>query len=286
MTVEERLRQDAARWSADEAAPPFDDLLEVATAGRRGRGTWLAVAAAVAATAVVAAAIVAQPWQRRQPGAGSATRAAHIDAIAVLAVQRSADPRRVSVWTRCTVTDPIARVVASGAAWVRITVSGEMTVDHSSAHSCHTPPTPVPVELPAPLGDRTVFAGDDVEQTPVLAADELPRPGYLPGGYEPDGVQPVAPGDDRLVGERDYRNGTDRIVVMVGATEQLPAHGLASQRAALTTVNGHSALITFESGTCVTWTIRASVDEAVCAIGNPGANLPTGEVVKIARSLP
>jgi hypothetical protein len=200
----------------------------------------------------------------------------------VLAVVRDADPRRLDVWTTCTVSHPVARVVGSDARRVRIGVSGEPA--GTAGPSCSTAPTRVPLELAASLGDRAVYADGVRRPVPVLSADELPAPSYLPTGYRADGVQPVAPGDGRLVGERDYRNGTDRIVVMVGSDTQVLLYRRPPGEHV--TVGGRDAVITNHGGTCITWQVRASVDEAVCVIGNPDANLPTSEVVKIARSLP
>lgn len=101
-------------------------------------------------------------------------------------------------------------------------------------------------------------------------------------GYTPDPVEPTAPSSNRLVGERAYHRGTDRVLVRVGAEAQTPTN--TQSVTSHVRVAGHGAVVTAAEGTCVTWTVRSGVHEGVCAIDASGKSpLPLGEILRIAQ---
>jgi hypothetical protein len=334
--LDARLARDAARRRADDAPPPaFDAMLDRATAGRRPRTTWLAVAATVALVVAVVAAVIARPWtgggDREQSGGhGNGMPRRYTDYLSdgpsglpsvsgwtgysrgpsgsvslqyqpqdnvgfSAVIRHPDDPSTVSVMVtrdttaECSVANPRVASVEWTSSSVTIVVSGSLlmpkpTGTGSYGFACASPgETPFVVHLDRPLGSREVRDGLRTAPVPVLDPTELPQPGYLPSGYLPDGTQPLDAASGRLIGERDYRNGNDRILVIVGMAEDIPA--------ALATPVDHvmvgtrRAAVTTEAGTCVTWPVRPSVDISVCALGNPQGHLSTSEVVKVARSV-
>jgi hypothetical protein len=288
--LDERLRRDAAQCKrTDDPVPSLDDLLDAVTAPRRPRhvALWLSVAAAVAAIALVVVFAV-RPWSightpAVRPSAPLVRTA--IDNIVPLAAVADPGSRTVDIYAPCHFSN-LSAVIAPDGPTIRLRLSGVLMLrppDTGTSYSCTTTPVSVRVHLAAPLGSRRIVCRCSPSDVPVLRRFELPEPGYLPAGYLPAGVEPIRPLANRLVGQRNYSRGSDRILVMVGAEAQMPT---AEQPVAGRVVVGnHDAVITDAAGTCVTWVVRPGVSEGVCSVGNPGSNLPTTEVVKVARGL-
>jgi hypothetical protein len=290
--IEERLRRDAAQWHHDDHAPSLDDLLDALVAPPRSRRRlWFAVAA-IAAVAVAGLVVVLAVLPRQsttQPGEGSSTppvERTRVVNVALIAVVGTPQSRTLELYTACPITQPSA-VVRPSATDVHVRVDGYLDLPNHTGknfgYQCTTQPVRLTIHLAAPLGTRTVSC-PCAAPLPRLDPAELPLPTYLPTGYEPNGTEPINPASGRVIGQHDYRNGHDRLEVIVGADDQMPT---ATQRAtAHVQISGHDASITTADGICVSWKVRPGVQEAVCAIGNPDTNLPTNEVVKVARSLP
>ena len=135
----------------------------------------------------------------------------------------------------CNVVRPTVTVTEQTEAVVRLVVSGYEWVPKDSAASggttCVTAgATAVPVALAAPLGDRHAYVGSSPTATVVADPSDLPAVADPPAGYRQVSLRRAQPTAGRLVGERTYASGADRLVVRVGAARRGRGAGAAGRR--------------------------------------------------------
>ena len=295
--IDERLRRDAA-CLREETTPALDELLDrVMVPRRRHAAPWLAAAAAVAAAGLVAV-VALRPWSVRPAPAAPPAHRVQPSLVRTFVADLTpdaavGDPRSSTIDFQlpCPTLDAATQLrLTPGSVHVRI--SGFLLNAPGAprgSYECGAGPTQVEAQLPVVLGSRAITCDCSANPIPLVTGN-VPVPGHLPRGYVPDNgangagnLQYLDPAANRLTAERDFRNGTDRLIVVAGLGVQMPA---ATQHVvARATVRGHDAAITTGAGTCVTWQVGYGVQEAVCSIGHPASPLPTGAVLSVARSL-
>ena len=103
----------------------------------------------------------------------------------------------------------------------------------------------------------------------------------LPAGYSADRVAPVVPTLERLVAERAYAKGTNRLLVRVGSRVDIVAPGRQTKD---TTVDGSYAVVTRrDHERCVTWSEPSGRVRQVCSTG--AEPLAGSTLLQVARSL-
>lgn len=275
--LDARLRSDAGWARAHEPAPDFEPVLDRALARRRRTVvTWVGVAAVVVlGGSVVAGVALGGGRSGSAAGDGSGLRTM-TDAGFSGAVLDPADPRRLEVLVMtgsgsgpCALIDPVATATVQTATSVTVRVSGQFRPPKGApatgyfGFSCaSTGYRQVPVELDAPLGQRTLYDGADPVAQPVLDPSAVPTPGYVPSGYhaepvtwEPDYVSDVPPSarpglHGSWAALRRYRSDSEVLDVRIGRLVA-PDGTLAGT----VQVSGHRATLAVPDagGLCVTW---------------------------------
>jgi hypothetical protein len=139
----------------------------------------------------------------------------------------------------------------------------------------------LPVRLSRPLGSRTLFDADSGLAIGFVEDLAAPTPSYLPAGYTGGAVVPAGPGGAGPV-VRQYDHGGDSIEIHARSATGWSA---PDDVLATTTVAGHGATVFQESyQRCVSWSQDPGILLEVCSLTD-GAELPSAELLKIARSL-
>ena len=327
MTIDDRLAKDAEAWRRTDAAPPFDAALDAATRPRRGaRGTWLAVAATIAAIAVVAGFAVAgrgddhdvptvvhtaAPYTGPLPTPHTKTRDGHTYVVGVINAQGAAldpsHPRQVSIYSldkydeqndpRCNSFGSSARIVSETPAAVTIVTfayrspllghgSGYVGCSFVASTGVAWPPQ-LTVQLEHPLGDRALLDAKSGLPIAVFGVRALPpAPAYLPPGFVRDGTEPLTRSSSDTDGVRSY---ADR-----AGGSSLDIHLESTSFWKLTDpITGHVtigryAAVVYENSyeRCVSWSADAGRHLEVCSSDQHKHFLAADELVRIARSLP
>lgn len=287
-------------------APQLSPSERVALAGVTGALALAAVGALVVVPARTGAAVrPARPVhpqvaaERLTPGAPTpSARAGRVLApvsdVEPLAVAvDAADPARLQVVlpsgprvVDCNVVRPTVTVTEQTDTVVRLVVSGYEWVPKAAAASggttCVTASaTAVPVSLAAPLGDRHVYDGASPTATVVADPGDLPAVTGLPAGYHQVSVQRAQPTAGRLVGERTYASGADRLVVRVGPRDQVAA---PAQQDGGGLVDGQYVVVAGDARQrCATWTELSGRVRQLCSVGQ--APLAAPALLRLARGL-